>query len=104
MKRVWLAVLVACAAFACFSSSASAFGVSYPGMETLHFNAGPYAVHPGANLILLDANKVPKPNVDGYMVRFIPNLRLAKKNGTCCGRIPMVSRIHLHHGVWLSTG
>ena len=45
-------------------------------METLHFNAGPYAVHPGANLILLDANKVPKPNVDGYMVRFVPNLQV----------------------------
>ena len=83
MKRIFLAVLVAVAALACFSASASAYGVSYPGMEKLHFNAGPYAIHPGANLILLDANKVPKPNVDGYMVRFMPNLRLAKPNGTC---------------------
>ena len=73
-------------------------------METLHFNAGPYAVHPGANLILLDANKVPKPNVDGYMVRLIPNLRYAQPNGKCCGKIPRVDVIHLHHGVWLSTG
>jgi hypothetical protein len=104
LKRVGLAVLVAVAALACLCSSAFAYGVSYPGMEKLHFNAGPYAVHPGANLILLDSDKVPKPNVDGYMVRFVPNLRLAKPNGSCCGKIPMVSRIHLHHGVWLSTG
>ena len=86
LKRVGLAILVACAAFACFSSSAFAYGVSYPGMEKLHFNAGPYAVHPGANLILLDANKVPKPNVDGYMVRFIPNLRLAKRTAPAAAR------------------
>ncbi len=89
---------------ACLSSSAAAYSVSYPGMEHLHFNAGPYSIHPGANLILVDYNHVPKPNQDGYMVRFVPNLRYALPNGKCCGKIPMVSVIHLHHGVWLSNG
>jgi hypothetical protein len=73
-------------------------------MEHLHFNAGPYSVHPGANLILVDYKHVPKPSQDGYMVRFVPNLRYALPNGKCCGKIPMVSIIHLHHGVWLSSG
>ncbi len=88
----------------CFASSAAADSVSYPGMEHLHFNAGPYSIHPGANLILVAYNHVPKPNQDGYMVRFVPNLRYALPNGKCCGKIPMVSVIHLHHGVWLSNG
>jgi len=74
------------------------------GVEHLQFQAGPYRITPGANLILLQSNKVPKPTQDGYMVRFQPNLVYAKANGKCCGKVPMVSRIHLHHGVWLSDG
>ena len=61
-------------------------------------------MHPGANLILVDSEHVPKPAQDGYMVRFVPNLRYALPNGKCCGKIPYVSVSHLHHGVWLSTG
>jgi hypothetical protein len=86
---------------ACLPAGASA---STAGVEHLHFSAGPYTVTPGANLILLQANQVPKPTQDGYMVRFSPNLRYARADGTCCGTIPMVSLIHLHHGVWLSNG
>jgi len=104
VKRICLGMVIACAALACGAQSAFAYTVSYPGMQVLHFNAGPYSVHPGANLILLDSNHVPKPNQDGYMVRFVPNLRYALPNGKCCGRIPHVSVIHLHHGVWLSNG
>jgi hypothetical protein len=74
------------------------------GVQHLHFHAGPYTVKPGANLILLQSNQVPRPSGDGYMVRFKPNLVYAKANGQCCGRVPMVSVIHLHHGVWLSSG
>ncbi len=80
----------------------AAFAAS--GVEQLHFHAGPYLVTPGANLILLDTNKVAKPNQDGYMVRMAPNLRYAGMGGICCGAVPRVDVIHLHHGVWLSTG
>ena len=38
------------------------------------------------------------------MVRVAPNLHYAKPNGKCCGAIPRVDVIHLHHGVWLSNG
>ena len=38
------------------------------------------------------------------MVRVAPNLHYAKANGQCCGGIPRVDVIHLHHGVWLSNG
>jgi hypothetical protein len=98
-------MVLAAAAFVYLCAPALADSrISYPGEEHLHFNAGPYMVHPGANLILVDYNKVPKPSQDGYMVRMAPNLRYAKANGSCCGKIPMVSVIHLHHGVWLSNG
>ncbi len=83
---------------------ASALAGSSSGIEKLHFAAGPYKVIPGANLILTDFNKVPKPNVDGFMIQMKPNLVLAKKNGKCCGIIPSTSKVHLHHGVWLSNG
>jgi hypothetical protein len=33
-----------------------------------------------------------------------PNLHYALPNGRCCGKIPRVDIIHLHHGVWLSNG
>ncbi|MDQ6822188.1 MAG: hypothetical protein M3076_17910 [Actinomycetota bacterium] len=93
------------AALAWFASPASASSTCC--VEHLHFAAGPYVVTPGANLILLQYQKVPKPNQDGYMIRVNPNLRYAKRSGgqwVCCGKIPYVSQIHLHHGVWLSNG
>jgi hypothetical protein len=75
-----------------------------PGVLHLHYAAGPYTVTPGANLILLDTKRLPKPDVDGFMVRFAPNLHYALPNGTCCGGVPRVDVIHLHHGVWLTNG
>jgi hypothetical protein len=74
------------------------------GIEHLHFAAGPYLVTPGANLILVDYKHVPKPKQDGFMIRMAPNLRYARPDGKCCGKVPLTSVIHLHHGVWLSNG
>jgi hypothetical protein len=74
------------------------------GIEHLHFHAGPYLIRPGANLILLDSGHVPTPGQDGYIVRLAPNLRYARADGSCCGAVPRVDVIHLHHGVWLSNG
>jgi hypothetical protein len=104
LKRGLIGVLVGCAAFACSTAPALAYTVKYPGMEQLHFAAGPYRVTPGANLILLDYNHVPKPHQDGFMVRMAPNLTYARPDGKCCGKVPSVDVIHLHHGVWLSDG
>jgi hypothetical protein len=103
VKRAIVGLLVGCAALACLAASASAAD-PYPGMQHLHFAAGPYRITPGANLILLDTNHVPKPQENGYIVRMAPNLRYARPGGKCCGAIPRVDVIHLHHGVWLSNG
>ena len=81
-----------------------ASAASSTGIEHLKFAAGPYKVIPGANLILTQYNKVPKPNVDGFMIRMSPNLRYALPNGKCCGNVPLTKDVHLHHGVWLSDG
>ncbi len=74
------------------------------GVEHLSFAAGPYHVIPGANLILDQINSVPKPNVDGFMIRMQPNLLYALPNGKCCGKVPPTQVVHLHHAVWLSNG
>ncbi len=100
MRRALMAGLVVVASL-CAVAPASA---ATSGVQHLHFKAGPYTITPGANLILLDLpNKVPKPTVDGYMVKMVPNLHYANANGSL-GAIPRVDVIHLHHGVWLSNG
>ncbi len=96
-----VAVLVAIASVAAF---AAAPALATPGVEEFNFHAGPYLITPGANQILLDSNKVPTPGQDGYMIRMAPNLRYALPGGACCGKVPLVNVIHLHHGVWLSNG
>ncbi len=93
---VALAIALACSSTSAFASSS--------GVEHLHFKAGPYLVTPGANYILVDRQQAPHPNVDGYMLRVAPNLHYALPNGKCCGTIPLVNIVHLHHGVWLSNG
>jgi plastocyanin len=106
MKRFGLGTLVAaCAALGLMSAPALAASAS--GVQHLHFAAGPYLVRSGANSIFVDRDSVPKPKVDGYMIRMVPNLHYALgKPGHlhCCGAIPRVDVIHLHHGVWLSNG
>jgi hypothetical protein len=74
------------------------------GVQHLHLHAGPYRIIPGANQILTDVNGVPKPAQDGYVTSIAPNLRYAKPDGSCCGAVPRVDIIHLHHAVWLSNG
>jgi hypothetical protein len=73
------------------------------GIEHLKFAAGPYHVIPGANLILDQLGSVPKPHVDGFMIRMQPNLVYALPNGKR-GKVPRTDIVHLHHAVWLSTG
>ena len=87
-------------------SAAAASNASSPTccIEHLSFAAGPYRVTPGANLILTQYNKVPKPRQNGFMIRMVPNLRYALSNGKCCGKVPLTKDLHLHHGVWLSDG
>jgi len=34
----------------------------------------------------------------------VPDLKYARPDGKCCGNVPRVDVIHLHHGVWLSNG
>ncbi len=98
------AVIKGCMAVLAAAALLPAAAQADAGVQHLHFAAGPYRITPGANLILLQSNRVPKPTEDGFMIRAAPNLRYAKPNGTCCGKIPRVDVLHLHHGVWLSDG
>jgi hypothetical protein len=66
VKRAILRVVVVVAALTCSAAPASG-ALAYPGLEHLQFAAGPYSITPGANLILLDHNHVPKPDQDGYL-------------------------------------
>lgn len=66
------------------------------GATRMHFELGPIAIKPGQNNIDFSKGPIPKPKVDGWIVRIAPNLRLAD------GSIPGVDVIHLHHGVWLN--
>ena len=101
MKR---GITIAVVLFAGLLPAQSALAATSSGVQHLHFKAGPYKIVPGANQILTDYNGVPKPTEDGYITRIAPNLRYAKPDGSCCGAIPRVDVIHLHHGVWLSNG
>jgi hypothetical protein len=101
VKRALTSTLVSAAtAMALLPATAGAAS----GVEHLHYAAGPYTVTPGANLILTDYSHVPKPTVDGFMLRVAPNLHYALPNGRCCGGIPRVDVLHLHHGVWVTNG
>jgi hypothetical protein len=69
----------------------------YPGnCERLRFAYGPLVVKPGQNDVLIEPVTIEKPNMDGYITRFRPNL--VDQNGD----VPPVEQIHLHHGTWLS--
>jgi hypothetical protein len=86
------------------ASMARLASVSPNGVEHFHFAAGPYTITPGANLILAQANKVPTPHQNGFMIRMAPNLRYALPGGKCCGKVPPTDVVHLHHGVWITNG
>ena len=68
-----------------------------PGTIRYRFRYGPIEVAPGQNVIRFSPGQVPKPEVDGYIVRHPP--RPPRRQD---GSIPGVDVIHLHHGVWLN--
>src|SRR4051812_32652258 len=71
--------------------------VRYPGAcERLRFSYGPIVVKPGQNDVLVGPVTIEKPDRDGYITRFKPNLVRAD------GSVPPVEQVHLHHGTWLS--
>ncbi len=72
-----------------------AFGNS-PDIQHLKFRYGPLQIGPGANMILLSGDKIPRPSVDGYIVGIRPDFTLTD------GTVPSVNVIHLHHAVWLN--
>jgi plastocyanin len=72
--------------------------VSYPGMQTLHFEYGPIKIAPGQNSIEVKVDKL-KPSVPGYITRFAPNLVYADTHV-----VPRVDVVHLHHAVWAING
>ncbi len=63
-------------------------------VQHLHLQFGPFRVEPGQNNIKFDIVKQ-KPQVDGWIVGFTPNLTYPN------GKVPPVDVIHLHHAVWL---
>ncbi len=67
------------------------------GAETLTYRYGPVHIAPGRNDIVFDNNDL-KPQVDGFITAFKPNLTYAN------GVVPRVDVVHLHHGVWISNG
>ena len=67
-----------------------------PGAVRQHFEFGPIDVKAGQNNIAYSFAGIPKPAVDGWIVRIAPNLHFAD------GTVPPVDVIHLHHGVWLN--
>jgi hypothetical protein len=71
--------------------------VRYPGAcQRLRFAYGPIHVKPGQNDVLIEPVTIQKPNMDGYIVRFKPDLvRLD-------GSVPPIEEIHLHHGTWVN--
>src|SRR4051794_10413542 len=69
----------------------------YPGAcQRMRFAYGPIAVKPGQNDVLVQPVTIEKPDQDGYITRFKPNLVLPD------GTVPPVEQVHLHHGTWLS--
>ena len=115
MKRAWFATVFAALALLALGSAAAQAQVDQlegknplagtpAGTKFVKLRAGPYVVTPGANLILTQLTHVPKPSYDGFMLRMYPNLHYALPGGKCCGAIPRVDVVHLHHGVWLSDG
>jgi hypothetical protein len=69
----------------------------YPGScQRLRFSYGPILVKPGQNDVLVGPITVEKPDRDGFITRFRPNLVRAD------GTVPPVEQVHLHHGTWLA--
>lgn len=66
------------------------------GATRYSYKFGPIEVKSGQNSIAFSDLNVPKPPVDGWLVRMKPDLKRAD------GTVPRVDEVHLHHGVWLN--
>ena len=80
-------------------------GSAIPGMEHLHFAAGPVPGHPRREPD--PARLQPRPQAQSGRLHGPDGARTSATrcpNGKCCGKVPPVDVIHLHHGVWLSNG
>ena len=106
MVRTRLPVAVGFVLACLLSVQPAVAGSPAPSIQHMHLASGPYSIIPGANLDLLNykGSDIPRPTQDGYIIKMTPNLRYAKPDGTCCGAIPPVDVVHLHHGVFLSDG
>jgi plastocyanin len=100
--RAGCALVLALAVVAAPSASAAPLGKPYAvqslagGAKRLTYRIGPFDIRPGQNPIDY-APITQRPQVDGYITRFKPNLTYLD------GRIPGVDVIHLHHAVWVNT-
>ncbi len=65
------------------------------GAKRVTYKIGPFNIKPGQNPIDL-APITQRPQVDGYITRFKPNLTYLD------GTVPPVDVIHLHHAVWVN--
>ena len=109
MKRLWIAVVLACLGGALFAGPASAItptgpAPSYPGMQVLHYHAGPYVVTPGRQPHPAGQEPCAQAARGRLHGADDPEPALRHADGKCCGTVPRVDVIHLHHGVWLTNG
>jgi hypothetical protein len=65
--------------------------------KRIQFAFGPILVKPGENDALIEPITIEKPNYDGYITRFRPNLLRARD-----GQSPPTEDMHLHHATWLN--
>ena len=91
-------VIVAGFALLASLSAAPAAQPQAAGVQHLQFRFGPVHIRPGQNTIEFAINNN-RPQVNGWIVGFRPDLKYARGGGT-----PRVDVIHLHHGVWLVNG
>ena len=90
-----LAAVAAPAASAGQLGNASAVQSLAGGAKRVTYKLGPFDIRPGQNPIDY-APITQRPQVDGYITRFKPNLTYLD------GTIPPVDVIHLHHAVWVN--
>jgi hypothetical protein len=67
-----------------------------PGATRYRYAYGPITVKSGQNNIAFSEGAVPRPEVDGWITRIVPNIMRGD------GTVPPVDVVHLHHGVWLN--
>src|SRR4051794_10339514 len=97
-----LVCVLALAATAAPAASAAPEGRAYAvsslagGAKRITYRIGPFDIKPGQNPIDF-APITQRPQVDGYITRFKPNLTYLD------GTVPPVDVIRLHHAVWVNT-